>query len=405
MNILKKYWNDAYLYVLLLIPGNCICAGVTYTAGKIVGWYPDTPWFWVLFFDFSQLVYLCISFCFIIHKKKVTYFSQKDISRIKLFVTISLFIQYNLIMHLFPTHNAWSCSFIFMGIVAFLFDVKLMITHILGYTFFLIVAHLIHWDKLVPSAPNERTDLMVYRTVVYALTALAFLVITYLVEKFLMREREQEEENVYLMEKQLEYYQSCDLMDKELRKFRHDIKGHFLGLEYLLENKNYEELGNYFKELNNSFSFQERLYFSGNLIIDSILNYDLPNKCDPHVKILVSGRLTDLETVSSIDLCTLFSNILSNAISAVNQCPSEEQAQLSVRFDSGSKFFSITIVNSIPEGYSITQTTKAARITHNLDRNHGHGIRKIMELCKKYNGEFNQTIHENKVTTTAYLPL
>lgn len=402
MNIQKKYWNDVYRYVLLLIPGNCICAGMTYTFCKAIGWFPNTPWFLVFIFDFSQLVYLCISFCFIHYKKKVAYYSEKDIFRIKVFVTISLFIQYNCIMNFFPTTNAWSCSFIFMGIVAFLFDTKLMFTHIAGYTISLFIAHRYHYEQLMPTNPSARIELTAYRIEVYALTAISFLFITYFVERFLMQEQEQEFENMYLVEKQLEYYQSCDLMDKELRKFRHDIKGHFLGMEHLLKNENYEELSNYFTELNNSFSFQEKLYFSGNLIVDSILNYDIPNKLSPHVNLLVTGRLMEINTVSSIDLCTLFSNMLSNAIQAANQCDKKETAQLSLRFNYGAKFFSICITNSIPDGYAISKKLKSS---HTLDRNHGYGMHKMKDICEKYNGEFEQTKEDDKIKTIVYLPL
>lgn len=401
MNIIKKYWNDVYRYILLLIPGNCICAGFGYTFGKIAGWHQESPWPIVLLFDFSQLIYLLIAFGFIYRKKKISYYTERDIFWIKVFVTVSLFIQYNFIMHGFPTYNAWCCSFIFMGIVAFLFDTKLMLTHIIGYTVFLIVAHILHWEQLVPLALGEPAEILMYRINVYMLTSVAFLFITYFVERFLMQEQEQESENVYLMEKQLEYYQNCDLMDKELRKFRHDIKEHFLVLKYLSENKKYEEFTDYFNDLDESFAFQEKLYFSGNLIIDSILNYDIPNKCSPHVERLVFGKLAEIQTVSSIDLCTLFSNMLSNAINAVNQCSDQESPQLSVRFDYGSKFFSITIINSIPEGNADRKTAKKIRIP---DRNHGHGMRKMMDICEKYNGEFSQTNQDGKMITTAYLP-
>lgn len=402
MNVIKKYWNDAYHYVLLLIPGNCICAGIIYTIGKINGWYPKVPWGVVLLFDFSQLLYLFISFCFMYHKKKVEYYSEKDIALIKLFVTISLFIQYNLIMHLFPTTNTWSCSFVFMGIVAFLFDAKLMLFHIISYTIFIFVAHIFHYKEFIPQDPAICMKLMSFEILIYFLVSIAFFIITYLVERFLVQEQEQEAENIYLMEKQLEYYQSCDLMDREIRKFRHDIKGHFIGMEYLLQNKNYDELTNYFKELNDSFAFQEKLYFSGNLIIDSILNYDIPNKCEPYVKRLVTGSLTDIDTISSIDLCTLFSNMLSNAIRCANLCKDSKDAILSVRFDYGTNYFSITVINSIPDDYSVS---KMSENNHSLDRNHGYGLKKIHYICEKYNGTFEQTSHDKKMITTAYLPL
>lgn len=330
------------------------------------------------------------------------YYSEKDIALIKLFVTISLFIQYNLIMHLFPTTNTWSCSFVFMGIVAFLFDAKLMLFHIISYTIFIFVAHIFHYKDFIPQDPAICMKLMSFEIIIYCLVSIAIFIITYLVERFLVQEQEQEAENIYLMEKQLEYYQSCDLMDREIRKFRHDIKGHFIGMEYLLENKNYDELANYFKELNDSFAFQDKLYFSGNLIIDSILNYDIPNKCEPYVKRFVTGSLTELETVSSIDLCTLFSNMLSNAIRCANLCKDLDEAQLSVRFDSGTKYFSITVINSIPDGYSVA---KIGKNNHTLDRNHGYGLSKIRFICEKYNGIFDQKNQDKKMTTTAYLPL
>lgn len=39
------------------------------------------------------------------------------------------------------------------------------------------------------------------------------------------------------------------------------------------------------------------------------------------------------------------------------------------------------------------------------DRNHGHGIHKIQEICEKYDGTFEQKTQNNLVTTTVYLPI
>ncbi len=400
MNISQKYLNDAYLYILLLIPGTCCCAGIFYTWGNIAGLY-HTSWPLILLFDSSQILYLTISFLFIHKKKKLSYFTEKDIFKIKLFITISLFIQYNFILYAFPCYNTWSCTFIFLGIVTFLFDTKLMLTHISGYAIFQIVAHILQFEQLVPTALNETNKTLTYRIIVYLLTSTSFFLITFFVQHFLVEEQEQEKENVYLMEKQLEYYQNCDLMDNELRKFRHDIKEHFMVMKYLADNKDYTEFNHYFAELTDSFAFQEKLYFSGNLIIDSILNHDITTKCGSHVKWTVFGKLTDIHTVSSIDLCTLFSNMLSNAINAVNLCSLEDSPQLSVGLDYGSKYFSITVTNSIPTENTDFKVKKNARA---LDRNHGHGMHKMIGICEKYNGEFNQTLKDGKMITTAYLP-
>lgn len=402
MNMRKKYWDDACGYILLLIYGACLSAATYYTIGKFAGWYPNTPWFGVILFDFSQIIY--ISFCaiFIRRKKKFSSYSEKDISTIKIFITISLFIQYNFIIHFFSNNNAWSSTFVFMGFVALLFDTKLMLIHLIGYMFFLFVGHLLYWDQLLPDISGSNVETLVYRMIILFFTSVSILSITNFAEKFLMEAQEKESENMFLMEKQLEYYQNCDLMDKELRKFHHDIKGHFVSMNYLLKKKSYDELSCYFTDLTDSFAFHENLYFSGNLIIDSILNYDLPNGCDSHVKTTVSGRLGEIETIPSIDLCTIFSNMLSNAIDAVNHCKPHESGELSICFDSGLRFFSITIINSIPINYSTRQAAKASQTP---DRNHGYGIRKIKEICEKHDGTFEQYEKGQKITTTVYLPL
>ena len=407
MNMLKKYWNEAYLYIFLLIYGTCTCAAALYTIKKSEGLYPDTPWSLVLLFDLSQIIYHFITLAFILYKKKATYLGEKDIVRIKLFITTSLFIQYNFVIHLFPDQNTWSCTFIFMGFVALLFDTKLMLIHTMGYVSFLILGHLLYFDQFLPQTDSDTSETILFRSIVVFFVSVSILSITNFAEKFLMQAQEQESENIFLMEKQLEYYQNCDLLDKELRKFRHDIKGHFIGMGYLLKNKSYEELSNYFTDLNNSFSFHEQLYFSGNLIIDSILNYDIPNKCGSHVQIEVSGKLHEITTIPSIDLCTVFSNLLSNAIKAVNQCNTTEACELSIHFDSGLTFFSITIVNSIPLASTLPDSSakQALKKSPMQERNHGYGIKKIREICKKYNGSFEQSEEEQKMLTTVYLPL
>jgi len=261
MNVIKKYWNHVYQYILLLTPCACMCAGFTYTIGKIMGWYPESNWFGILLFDSSQIIYLLISLHFIHRKKQVSYYSERDILLIKFFITVSLFIQYNFIIHLFPTTDTWCCTFIFMGFVAFLFDLKLMLVHIAGYTTFLIIGHILYWEDFVSYSADAVISVVSFRMVVYLLTSLSFIFITFFVEKFLLQEQEQEAENIFLMQKQLEYYQNCDMLDKELRKFRHDIKGHFIGMGYLLEHENYEELTCYFNDLKDSFSLPETICF------------------------------------------------------------------------------------------------------------------------------------------------
>ena len=164
--------------------------------------------------------------------------------------------------------------------------------------------------------------------------------------------------------------------------------------------KQFDELAEYFSELKTSFSFQDKIHYSGNLIIDSILNYELTRIEDTSIHVTVYGRLPKIETVTSMDLCTLFSNMLSNAIIAVKNA-GISGALLSVSFESGSSFFAITIRNqTAPEAAELKRKKQRS-----ANRNHGFGIGKIKEVCNKYDGMFEQNYKDQIMTTRVYLPI
>lgn len=398
MNIIRKYWDSVYAYVLLLMPGFCACAGTYWTICKLLGLYSNLEWSQIISFDFTQIIYFSVAIYFITQNKKNRSFIPENLIYVKSFIVIALFIQYNFIMYLFPSSHVWECTFLFFAIIVFLFDSKLTLVNIVAYFIALLVAHILRPDEFLPLHEEGLIELIAYRVMIYWLTSGCILIIIYFVERFLMQAQEDSEENVHLMEKQLKYYKKIELMDTELRKFRHDIKNHFMCMEYLFSNDKKEELAQYFLDLKESFSFQEKLYVSGNDVIDAILNHELHSNCKNGVKITVYGSLPKIESVSSMDLCTVFSNMVSNALAAVNQVEESKNPEIVIRFMRGNAYFSITVSNSTIEE-NVDKKNKRK------DRNHGHGIRNIKETIKKYNGNFEQAWETGTVITTVHFPI
>jgi len=398
MNAIKKYWESVYLYVLLLVPSFCICAGIFWTVCKFLGFYPQLSWQKILCFDFSQILYLVIALFFIFKNKRNNTFISNHLIHVKGFIVTALFIQYNFILYLFPSTYVWSCTFLFFAIIVFLFDSRLMILNSFAYATSLVAAHILQPEKFLPLEANNIAEAIAFRTVIFVLTALCIIIIIYFVEKFLMQAKESDEENLHLLKKQLEYYKDMDLMDTELRKFRHDIKNHFICIQTLFLNGKINEAQNYFESLQQSYSFEKKIVFSGNDIVDAILHHELPHHCQEDVNFTVFGCLPKLTTVSSIDLCTLFSNLLSNAITAANQCVSRMDSHITIQFSGGEKYFSIHISNSI---LSIDPVAKHPT----NDRNHGHGMHKVTDVLDKYGGKMVRTIEPHTITFTIYLPI
>ena len=398
MNAIKNYWKKSYIYVLLVIPCTCMCAAIYYTIRKLLGSFPDTPILGVFYFDISQMIYLLISLTIVFKHTHDATFIPRHLFLLKVYATLVLFVQYNFILHLFPTNYMWVCTYIFLVLVMFFFDIKMLAVHMTGYFIFLFIGHILHPEKILPIHIMIHDEEYLYHIIVMAITLICLLFITYFVQHFLLQAQIDEEENQFLLERQLEYYQHTDLMDRELRKFRHDIKNHFVVMQNLLSDNKLDECLSYFQTLKENFSFQEKLYFSGNIIVDSILNYNLVHYCCSNAKITVYGSLPEINQISSIDLCTLFSNMLSNAITAVNDSQLEEP-ELSIHFKAGQQYFSITVSNSF------TPSDLETSLLKKMDRNHGFGINKIKAIVSRYQGNFEQTTEENMVTTTIYLPI
>lgn len=399
MNIMKKYWDSVYFCQLIFIPFSCTCAGIYYTMCRFMGMYDQTPWVLVYIFDGSQFVYLIISIYFI---QKVRHDTGKADNRfpvIKWYFTIALLIQYNFIMHLFPTDYVWGCTFLFLVFIMFLFDLKIMIFNIAAYDISLGISYLLHSEQHLAADTRYYAAVLCFRIIVIVLYDIFLIEISYFVEKFINRTQVEEDENQFLMEKQLEYYENLDIMDKELRKFRHDIQNHFLCMQHLLETNNQAELQQYFKDLMEAYTTKDHIYFSGNVIIDSVLNYNLTHLCNENIEPVVYGSLPPLDAVSSMDLCTVFSNMLSNAIKGANACGLEKPSLL-IRFQHGDTYFSITITNSVAESPSDNQKTNKKP-----DRNHGYGLHKIKEVAEKYQGIFEQEQKEGLFTIQIYLPI
>lgn len=141
MDVIKKYWDSVYVYVLLLVPALCMCAGVFWSAFKLIGKYPDLQWNQVIVFDCSQIIYLIVSLYFIYRNKKDSSYIYNNLRYVKGFIVFALFVQYNFILHLFASVHVWECTFLFFAIIVFLFDTKLTVINLLSYLLSLMAAH------------------------------------------------------------------------------------------------------------------------------------------------------------------------------------------------------------------------------------------------------------------------
>ncbi|MDD6070788.1 MAG: hypothetical protein PUC12_08240 [Clostridiales bacterium] len=117
---LDEYINKVYILILLLVPGACQCAGLLYTAEKILGLFPTVSWVVLIIFDITCLFYLAIGIYFVKTGFVDGFVSLGKLKAAKIFLVIIMFTQYNYILYMIPSTEFWGYALLFVIAVAFL---------------------------------------------------------------------------------------------------------------------------------------------------------------------------------------------------------------------------------------------------------------------------------------------
>ena len=106
-----------------------------------------------------------------------------------------------------------------------------------------------------------------------------------------------------------------DEKDTEMRKFRHDFRKHMMCVISMLEGNSFSDAENYIRGLTNKFNETVPLYKTGNYIADAILS-DKAQECKDKGIIFKFAGVIPEKNINPLELCTILSNSLDNAIEA-----------------------------------------------------------------------------------------
>lgn len=200
----------------------------------------------------------------------------------------------------------------------------------------------------------------------------------------LMREAEI---NTQLLKLQEEYYIMQLQKDEETKKIRHDIKNHFCCMQILLKDKEYEELNQYISKIYTNITNLESNINTGNKLVDAIVT-NLHKKYEG-INLEWKGQLPDNIKLSAMDVCTIFSNLLSNAFEATYKT---QNKQIDVLIKVLESQLFITISNQFN---GITNIVKGKLMTTKKEKNHGYGLENAQKCVEENNGILEKNILDN----------
>lgn len=196
-----------------------------------------------------------------------------------------------------------------------------------------------------------------------------------------------------LLETQNRYYNNeYELMKTSLdniRALKHDLTNHLSTVQLYIDKNERNEATQHISSMLDICSKQKDLYSdSGNLIIDSIINFKLKQVKEKEIKSVVDIQIPYDIKLESFDMTIILGNLIDNAIEAV--CKLEKGKRyinIGISYERGQLFIEIAnpYINKIVVKNDNIVTTKMDT------NNHGIGLSSVKEVVEKYDGfiDFN----------------
>lgn len=185
VSVQELYMSKVYVWIMLLITGSIVAAGVTFTFLKVFGCYPTIPWAGLIVFDITDVLYVVVGGYLIKAGFANGRLKTGMLSVGKRYLGIVMMIQFNFMIYLIPTREFWAMTFFFLILTAFFLDIKFTAVTsgviVLSYIVFAIT----HIKIALPVQDGQFITEMIIRIIVFTLSIGSINLITWFVGSFL----------------------------------------------------------------------------------------------------------------------------------------------------------------------------------------------------------------------------
>lgn len=170
---------------------------------------------------------------------------------------------------------------------------------------------------------------------------------------------------------------------------KHDMRHHGNYLLSLLPVGIDERITDYIQSvlINQKFS---PLLLSNNESLNLVLNHYKKKADEFDILFEIQIEVVDYSSFSTIDLCTLLSNGLENAVNACKEL-SQEKRNISLKMRTNNSTLSIDLRNTFSK-----QPQFVDDLPVTVEEAHGYGTKSMLRICEKYNGITRFCVIEKK---------
>ncbi len=185
---------------------------------------------------------------------------------------------------------------------------------------------------------------------------------------------------------QRQYLENSKQQFDSLHKTKHDIKNNMIVISEMIKSKEYSDALQYMKKYTEALEATQTFVQTDNRVVNSIVNYKLSTAASMGIKVSCLST-TDFNGLDDLDLCSLLSNTLDNAVTACFNLPDNETRELFVKISCDNRNYTFIVKNTIKD--SVLRDNPHLLTNKNDKLNHGYGIQVLKDIAKKYDGNID----------------
>lgn len=205
-------------------------------------------------------------------------------------------------------------------------------------------------------------------------------------ESFITNQRLQREQHIQNITNQyrlqsLEQNQQCD---ETVRALNHDIKNHLRAIRQLAAAENNTQLNAYINSLLRDAESDSRLVETGNSLLNGLLADKARQAAQSHIEMDILLDFSNIHFLEDWSLCTIFGNLIDNAIEACQHISDLERRRICIRGGIAANFLQIVFRNTCVGMVALQNGLPLTTKEH--PQEHGIGLRNVHSTIKKFDG-------------------
>ena len=266
-----------------------------------------------------------------------------------------------------------------------------------------LISMLTNMSIYASSSGNDKTALMcTVGAGILSAVAVGIYVMFKTMSRTLRQSLDKERELQKLELEKQHYTDVCDAYEK-LRIWKHDSLNRIHTLEYLVKNNGCNEIMDFIEKATGEVEELENLVSTGHPTVDAILSSEFSKAKRAGIRISPVIILPKTMPFDDMDLCSVISNLLDNAIECVQKFDGDKRyIDFEIRVQEESLV--ISVINP-SDGMYKTDRNGRISTTKSDSESHGLGLKIVSGVVEKVKGVFEIIPYKDKFDATVILPL